>query len=163
VLRRFLFGALLSVAAGVAVAKPPAIIVYGPTVCLSCIDYAEHLQNNGFAARFEGVADMDGFKRRHKVPVDVESLSTSLVAGYVIEGPVPAEDIQRLLQQKPKALGLAVPGLPRGAPGREISSPSCERGCTILDTNGIENVVRREAYETLLVAPDGQTRIWARH
>lgn len=144
-------------------AKLPAITVHGPNVCLSCIDYAEHLQQNGFSARFVGEDDLDAFKRRQGVPVDLESLPTSLVAGYVIEGHVPAEDIQRLLRDKPKALGLAVPGLPRGAPGREISSPSCERGCTILDTNGVENVVRREAYQTLLVGPEGKTRIWARH
>jgi hypothetical protein len=141
----------------------PPVQVYGPTVCLSCIDWAEHLRENGFPASFTGVEDMAALKRRHKVPADLESVPTALVAGYFIEGHVPAEDIKQLLKERPKARGLAVPGLPRGAPGRDKSSPFCERGCTVLDSEATENVVRRELYDTLLVAPDGRTSTWARH
>jgi hypothetical protein len=88
---------------------------------------------------------------------------TATVAGYFIEGHVPAEDIRQLLRDKPKARGLAVPGLPRGSPGREQSNPFCETACTILDNAGQERDVRRERYDTLLVAPDGKTSIFARH
>jgi len=144
-------------------AKPPHVDIFGPTVCLACIDWADHLRDNGFTANFHGTEDMAAVKRRLKVPAEVESVLTATVAGYFIEGHVPAEDIKQLLKEKPKARGLAVPGQPRGAPGFEKSAPFCERGCTILDTVNTEEVVRRELYDTLLVAPNGKTSIWARH
>ena len=56
-----------------------------------------------------------------------------------------------------------MPGLPRGAPGREKSAPFCETGCTILDNEGVDPVVRREMFNTYLVAPSGKASIWARH
>jgi hypothetical protein len=85
------------------------------------------------------------------------------VGNYFVEGHVPAEDIKLLLKEKPMARGLAVPGLPRGAPGREQSNPFCETACTILDNASNEREVRREAYNTLLVGPDGKTSVFARH
>lgn len=156
--------AMAAVAATTAGAETlPPVEIYGPKVCIACIDWADHLREHGFTAAYHGTEDMAAVKRRRKVPKDVESVHTAVVAGYFVEGHVPAEDIRQLLLERPKARGLAVPGLPRGAPGRERSSPSCERGCTILDTEGTEPVVRRELYETLLVAPNGRTSIWARH
>jgi hypothetical protein len=76
---------------------------------------------------------------------------------------VPAEDILLLLKERPKARGLAVPGLPRGAPGRESFDPACETACTILDTAGQPREVRREAFNTLLVSPEGRASVYARH
>ena len=165
-LKRLLPLTLLATLTPVRAAEPPAlppVAVYGPTVCLACIDWTEYLRENGFSASYTGVPDMAAVKRRLKVPVDLESVPTAVVAGYFIEGHVPAEDIKQLLKEKPKARGLAVPGLPRGAPGRNKSSPSCEQGCTMLDAGATENVVRGELYDTLLVAPNGKTSIWARH
>lgn len=142
----------------------PPVEVYGPTVCLACIDWTDHLRQNGFTANFHGVADMAAVKRRLGVPEELQSTLTAEVAGYFIEGHVPADDIKQLLQEQPRALGLAVPGLPRGAPGFDKSSPFCERGCTILDSeSATEPVVRRELYNTLLVEKNGKTRVWARH
>ena len=141
----------------------PPVEVFGPTVCLACIDWAEHLRENGFAASFKGIDDMAAVKRRLKVPTEVQSVLTAVVGGYFIEGHVPADDIKLLLKERPKARGLAVPGQPRGAPGFEKSAPFCERGCTILDTAGTEEVARRELYDTLLIGIDGKTSIWARH
>ena len=112
---------------------------------------------------FIGTDDVAAVKRRLKVPTELESVHTAVVAGYFIEGHVPAEDILQLLKEKPRARGLAVPGLPRGAPGREKSAPFCETGCTILDNEGVEPVVRREMFNTYLVAPNGKTSVWARH
>lgn len=156
--------ALVSVAAlaNAGEALPP-VKIYGPKVCLACIDWADHLREHGFAASFHGTDDMAAVKRRHRVPADMESVHTAVVGGYFIEGHVPAEDIKLLLKEKPKARGLAVPGLPRGAPGRERSTPFCEQGCTILDNDGVEREVRRELFNTMLVAPDGKTSVWARH
>jgi hypothetical protein len=141
----------------------PPIKIYGPKVCLACIDWADHLREHGFTVSFHGTEDMTAVKRRYKVPADLESVQTAVVGSYVIEGHVPAEDIKLLLAEKPKALGLAVPGLPRGAPGRERFAPFCEQGCTILDNDGVEREVRRELFNTLLIDPKGNTSVWARH
>ncbi|MDP2154994.1 MAG: DUF411 domain-containing protein [Sulfuricella sp.] len=140
----------------------PAVEVYGPTGCLSCMEYIYHLSQNGFAATFKGTADMAAVKRRLRVPAAVESTLTAKVGGYFIEGHVPADDIKLLLREKPKARGLAVPGLPLGAPGFEETDPSCEAGCTVLAGDS-EREPLRELFFTLLVAPDGKTSVYARH
>lgn len=143
----------------------PVVVVYAPSPCLSCIDWADHLRQNGFEVTMSDVllADMPRLKRWLNVPSGLESVLTATVAGYFIEGNVPAEDILLLLKEKPVARGLAVPGLPRGTPGRERSNPVCETACTILDNGGQEKDIRREAYNTLLVESDGTTGTFARH
>lgn len=164
-------GAVLLIAATtcgapVAAEEPlPPVLVYAPSPCLACIDWADHLRKNGFEVSIEEtpIANMPRLKRWLNVPAELESVHTSKVAGYFIEGHVPAEDIKLLLKERPKARGLAVPGLPRGAPGREISNPFCETACTILDNASQEREIRREAYNTLLVGPDGRTSVFARH
>jgi hypothetical protein len=145
--------------------KLPPIVVYAPSPCLSCIDWADHLRKNGFEVTITETlaANMPRLKRWLNVPSGLESVHTAKVGGYFIEGHVPAEDIHQLLKEKPKARGLAVPGLPRGSPGREISNPFCETACTILDNAGQEKDIRRERFDTLLVGPDGTTSIFARH
>jgi hypothetical protein len=159
-LKPWLAGAWLACTAAPALAaesgRLPPVEIHGPTVCLACIDWADHLRQHGFTATFIGTDDVAAVKRRLKVPTELESVHTAVVAGYFIEGHVPAEDILQLLKEKPRARGLAVPGLPRGAPGRET-------GCTILDNEGVEPVVRREMFNTYLVAPNGKTSVWARH
>jgi len=144
-------------------ASLPTVEVYLPKLCLACIDWADHLRENGFPVLLKETADMAALKRRLKVPAAVESVHTAMVAGYFIEGHVSAEDIKLLLAERPKARGLAVPGLPAGAPGREVSNPICDTACTILDANSGEREVRREMYNTLLIAPDGRTSVFARH
>lgn len=143
----------------------PPIIVYAPSPCLACIDWADHLRQAGFDVTIEEKesATMLRLKRWLNVPSGLESVHTAKVGNYFIEGHVPAEDIKLLLKEMPKARGLAVPGLPRGAPGREQSNPFCETACTILDNASNEREVRREAYNTLLVGPDGKTSVFARH
>jgi len=141
----------------------PTIEVFMPTVCLACIDWAEHLRQNGFTVKGTQTDDMEAVKRRLKVPKALEAVPSARVAGYFIEGHVHADQIKELLGEKPKALGLAVPGLPLGAPGREYSSPTCETGCTMLEKDSAPPRVRREFYETLLVKKDGSTSTYARH
>lgn len=141
----------------------PTIEVYLPGLCLACIDWADHLRANGFMVVLKETADMPALKRRFKVPVDVQSVQTAMVAGYFLEGHVSADDVKLLLAEKPKARGLAVPGLPAGAPGREVSNPICDTACTILDSSSGEREIRREMYNTLLIAPDGKASVFARH
>lgn len=158
-----LLAVLVAPRAGAEQALLPPVKVFVPKVCLACIEWAEHLRRNGFEVNLDDTQDMAEVKRRFRIGADLEARHTALVGGYFVEGHVPAEDIKLLLKEKPKARGLAVPGLPRGAPGREVSNPFCETACTILDNAGQEREVRREAYNTLLVESDGKTSVFARH
>ncbi len=162
-LRKAIFLAALAASLSAAAETLPPVEVFVPKVCLSCIDWAEHLRQNGFKVKVTEVDDIDAVKRRFKVPADVASRMTARVAGYFVEGHVPAEDVKQLLKEKPKARGLAVPGLPMGAPGREPTGAdfNCERGCTIVDRENAPP--RREFFDTLLVLPNGKTSVWARH
>ncbi len=162
-LRRLLV-VLLWLASQARGAELPTIEVYMPTVCLACIEWANHLRDNGFTVQVTQTDDMDAIKRRLKVPKELEAIPSAQIAGYFIEGHVHADQIKELLAEKPKARGLAVPGLPLGAPGREFSSPTCETACTMLDKDSAATPrVRREFYETLLVLKDGTTKTYARH
>lgn len=152
------------VAPAASAAEPtPTIEVFAPSPCLACIDWADHLRGAGFTVRYTEVADLAAVKRRLGVPAELESLQSATVGTYFVEGPVPAEDIAELLRDRPRARGIAVPGLPRGAPGRELSNPTCETACTMLDNASGQRDIRREMFNTLLVLPDGTTKVWARH
>ena len=142
----------------------PNIEVFMPRVCLACIDWAEHLRQNGFTVKVTQTDDMEAVKKRLRIPKALEAVPSASVAGYFIEGHVHADQIRELLTEKPKALGLAVPGLPLGAPGREYSNPTCETACTVLEKESGAQRIRREFYETLLVLDrKGNTKIYARH
>lgn len=141
----------------------PPVVVHGPDPCLSCMEWVYHLMENGFTASFKPTADMAALKRQLGVPPGLESVLTAKIGRYFIEGHVPAEDIKLLLKEQPKARGLAVPGLPLGAPGYEGDYIGCEAGCTILTPGSSTREVQREMFMTLLVKPDGKTTIFARH
>ncbi len=144
-------------------AEPPLVEIHMPSPCLACIDWGSYLADNGFKVRYVENRDMAAVKKRLKVPKEVESVHTAVVGAYFVEGHAYAEDIHELLRDKPKARGIAVPGLPIGAPGREYSNPTCETACTTLDNTTGEKAPKRELFDTLLVLPDGKTKTWARH
>ncbi len=79
------------------------------------------MQENGFTVQVEDVKDLNAVKEAHQVPMQLQSCHTAIVDGYVIEGHVPAEDVTRLLAEKPDIAGLAVPGMPLGSPGMEAN------------------------------------------
>ncbi len=78
-----------------------------------------HLRKNGFTVKVEDVADITPVKRKYHVPAAVETCHTGLVDGYVVEGHVPADVIDRMLRERPKIAGVGVPGMPVGSPGME--------------------------------------------
>jgi hypothetical protein len=78
-----------------------------------------HLRSDGFPVTERNETDLGPVKRRYGVPVALESCHTALVEGYVIEGHVPADLIDRLVRERPNVVGLAVPGMPIGSPGME--------------------------------------------
>lgn len=79
-----------------------------------------YMRKNGYATRVENVNDLRAVKSRYNVPTALQSCHTAIVDGYVIEGHVPIEAIERLLQERPDVIGLAVPGMPVGSPGMEV-------------------------------------------
>ncbi len=91
--------------------------VYKSPECACCGNYVGYLRRNGFDVRIKEVADMTPVKRHFGVPQDLESCHTMDVGGYVVEGHVPIEAIDRLLSEKPGIKGIALPGMPEGSPG----------------------------------------------
>jgi len=112
--------AVLAVAPSCAAPAKAAITVYKDPSCGCCTAWADHLTENGFAVTVEEDTDMAALKAKLGVPDDLGSCHTGVIAGYAIEGHVPAEDIKRLLAQKPSAIGLAVPAMPINSPGMEV-------------------------------------------
>ncbi|HEX9084664.1 MAG TPA: DUF411 domain-containing protein [Gemmatimonadaceae bacterium] len=100
-------------------AKKPVITVYKDPGCGCCKSWIEHLIKHGYRVDAKDTPDMTEIKRTLGVPTGLAACHTAIVNGYLIEGHVPAADIDRLLAQKPKIAGLAVPGMPAGSPGME--------------------------------------------
>lgn len=102
----------------------PVVEVAKSPACGCCSEWVEHLEDSGFRVKVEDTEDLATVKRRLGVPGDLGSCHTAVVDGYVIEGHVPAEDIRRLLAERPADVkGLAVPGMPAGSPGMEGPPP----------------------------------------
>ncbi len=96
------------------------IIVYKTAACGCCSNWVEYVKRHGFTVKTEDVTDLTAIKVEHGVPPGMQSCHTALVDGYVIEGHVPVESIQRMLEERPDIAGLAVPGMPTGSPGMEV-------------------------------------------
>jgi len=84
------------------------------------------MEDNGFDTTTENVQDMSIIKSRYQVPLELQSCHTAIVDGYVIEGHVPVREINRLLNERPDIIGLAVPGMPIGSPGMEVQGAALE-------------------------------------
>jgi hypothetical protein len=123
-------------------AGPKIDVVKTPT-CGCCSKWVDHLKTNGFTVTVRDVPSTAEYRRLNGVPDSLGSCHTATVGGYIIEGHVPAADIHRLLKEKPKATGLAVPGMPMGSPGME--GP------------------RKDSYSTLLFHSNGRTSVFQRH
>ena len=106
-----------------AAAEPAEIHVYKSPTCGCCSKWIDHLRANGFSVRTTDVPDVTPIKRENAVPPRLSACHTAFVEGYVIEGHVPAQDVKRLLAERPAVSGLAVPGMPIGSPGMEGPNP----------------------------------------
>ncbi len=94
--------------------------VYRSPDCNCCGGWIDHLKAQGFKITDFSVPDIETVKQKYNVPDNLSSCHTAIVNGYVIEGHVPADDIKRLLQEKPNVTGLSVPQMPVGTPGMEM-------------------------------------------
>ena len=146
-IRRFaalFFVALAAMASASALAqRMPLVTVYKSATCGCCKDWVKHLESNGFRVESHDVADLDRIKRNLGVRPQYASCHTAIAEGYTLEGHVPAEDVKRLLAERPKGRGLAVPGMPGGSPGME-SAP-------------------KQPYATLLIDDQGGARVFEQH
>ena len=139
--------ALLGVAS-LAVGQPadaetlPEVLVHRDPSCGCCGAWAEHLRRAGFPTKIAETGNINAVKQRLGVPTDLISCHTAEVAGYAVEGHVPAGAIRRLLAERPRAAGLAVPGMPMGSPGMGGGAP--------------------ETYEVILFGQQGR-RVLARY
>ena len=93
--------------------------VWKTSTCGCCKLWVDHMRAAGFRVTALDVPDVGPFKRKLGVPPPLESCHTGVVAGYAIEGHIPADVIRQMIKQKPKIAGLAVPGMPSGSPGME--------------------------------------------
>lgn len=102
----------------------PEVSLYKDPDCGCCSKWAEHMQRNGFRVKAHDVRDLAVVKSKQRVPEALGSCHTAIVAGYTIEGHVPADAVRRLLRERPAGvIGLAVPGMPLGSPGMESPTP----------------------------------------
>ena len=108
-------------------AAKPAVTVYKSATCGCCALWVTHLKDNGFPTTAEDVADLGSVKKKHGVPEALQSCHTALIDGYVVEGHVPADLIDRLLAERPQVVGIAVPGMPIGSPGMEVPGRAADR------------------------------------
>lgn len=115
----------------------PVIEVYKSESCGCCTGWVDHLKANGFDVKVTNVESPSDYRQKFGIPQELGSCHSAKVQGYAIEGHVPAADIKRLLKEKPKAVGLAVPAMPMGSPGME--GP------------------RKDPYDVLLVQKNGST------
>jgi len=145
--RRVLAAGLAALALPVWAAKErTAIQVWKDPNCGCCKDWVAHLEQAGFKVTVQETGNA-ATRKRLGIPEALGSCHTAVVAGYAIEGHVPAKNIQRLLRDKPQALGLAVPGMPIGSPGMD----------------GAIYQGRKDPYDVLLVAKGGATSIYQRY
>lgn len=95
------------------------VMVYKSPTCGCCEKWIEHMEKNGFAVRFEDMDNVVPIKQRLGVPQDLWSCHTSVIGEYTFEGHVPADLVRKVLAEKPRASGLAVPGMPPASPGMD--------------------------------------------
>lgn len=124
----------------------PAMTVYKSAQCGCCTAWVEHATAAGFSVRVVNTEDLGTVKRELGIPTRLASCHTVVVGSFLIEGHVPAADVKRLLAQRPRVRGLAVPGMPVGSPGMEQGSPA-----------------NYDRYDVIAFGADGSTSIFASH
>lgn len=127
-------------------AAAPMVDIWKDPNCGCCLDWVKHLNANGFATRVHDEGNAAA-RQRLGIPAKFGSCHTGQVDGYAIEGHVPAADLRRLLKERPRAVGLAVPGMPIGSPGMD--------GAVYGD--------KRDPYDVLLVLAGGGSRVFSSH
>lgn len=144
-------GAVLAAGLGMAgigaeQAAAEKITVYKTSTCGCCSLWVKHLQANGFQVEAHDIdqAKLTGIAREAGVTADLQSCHTAKVGRYVVEGHVPAADIQRMLKERPAIAGISAPGMPMGSPGME--------------QGGV-----KQPYDVVAFTSSGQRSVFAKH
>ena len=119
-----------------AFASPDEVVMYKDPNCGCCGKWAEHMRSAGFPVKEVASPRMDLVKQEAGVPEALGSCHTAKVAGYVVEGHVPAADVRRMLAEKPAIRGLSAPGMPLGSPGMEGPYPAERYDVVSFDAQG---------------------------
>jgi hypothetical protein len=142
---------ILASVASLVVAQPcfsssSILDVFKSPTCGCCNAWVEHITRAGFRATTHDLGQDALWKIKEEAGIseDIISCHTGFLDGYFIEGHVPADDVKKLILERPSAHGLAVPGMPIGAPGMEMGN-------------------RRDPYDTLLILKDGSQKVFQRH
>jgi hypothetical protein len=123
----------------------PKLVVHKSPYCGCCEQWVEHMVHAGFDVEVQEVENLGPIKEALGVPPAAGSCHTAEIGGYFVEGHVPAEDVKRLLAERPTAKGLATPGMPLGSPG--MPAPAGQG----------------QPYEVLLIGTDGSATVYSRH
>lgn len=120
------------------------MIVFKSASCGCCIAWMKHLEANGFQVVGKNLPNVVLMQKKRAAGLrpDQSSCHTGQIAGYTIEGHVPAREVRRLLSERPDAVGLTVPDMPLGSPGMEAGDD-------------------KEPYDVLLLKKDGSTEVFA--
>ncbi len=109
-------GGRSEVSASISLAGLEATVYLSPT-CSCCHGYVNHLRRQGLTVEVVEVSDLTAKKRSLGIPMEMWSCHTTILEGYVVEGHVPFEIVQKLLTERPPIAGIALPGMPSGTPG----------------------------------------------
>jgi hypothetical protein len=120
----------------------PTVQVYKSATCGCCAKWIEHLKTAGLSVEVHELATVDAVKNKSGVPASLRSCHTALVGGYVVEGHVPADLVVKMLKERPKIAGIAVPGMPAGSPGMEMGD-------------------RRDPFDVMAWTKTGETSVYA--
>jgi hypothetical protein len=128
------------------VSSRPTAVVYKTSTCGCCSMWVDHLKANGFQVETKDVSsdEVRAVSKAAGLKDDGASCHTAKIGGYVVEGHVPASDIQKMLKEKPAIAGIAAPGMPMGSPGMEQGGA-------------------KEAYDVVAFTKDGKTSVYAKH
>lgn len=124
---------------------PPIVEVHKSAACGCCEDWITHMKNHGFVVNATNTEELEDFKSAQGIPEVLRSCHTGLVNGYLVEGHVPAADVQRLLNERPAIAGIAVAGMPIGSPGMEVEG------------------FAPKPYDVVAFDKSGKTYVFARH
>lgn len=145
--RRTMIGLLAAAIPAAACAKPAKaaeLKIYKSPYCGCCGAWVDHVKASGLPTIVQEMEDVTPVAKKLGVPDAMRSCHTAEIDGYFVEGHVPASDIRKLLRERPRARGIAVPGMPIGSPGMKQGG-------------------RRDAFDTMLVLRDGSTRAFVKH
>jgi hypothetical protein len=121
----------------------PVVTVYKSPTCGCCGKWVKHMESSGFKVISKNRKNLDPIKKQFAIKQSFQSCHTAKIGDYVVEGHVPADDIKRMLKEKPAIDGLAVPGMPMGSPGMEGH--------------------RKDNYEVLVINKGDVTGVFSKH